>query len=223
MRRFDTVLFDLDGTLTDSGPGIIKAVEYALNKFDITVTDRQSLRAFVGPPLRDSFSRFYGFSAKDAERAVAYYREYYNDTGVYENSVYEGIPEALKALKDEGYTLAVATSKPETLSVRVLDHFDLSGYFKVVSGASEDASLYLKADVIRQAMRRLNLSDTEGLLMVGDREHDVIGAKDVGIPCLGVLFGYGDREELTAAGAAALAKTAADIVRFVRDPGAFQE
>ncbi len=201
MKSYQYLFFDLDGTLTDPGEGITNSVAYALDKFGITVTDRSSLYPFIGPPLVDSFMKFYGFSHEDAERAVVCYREYFRDRGIFENRLYKGIPEALKALKDAGKTLVIATSKPEPFAKRIVEHFGLSPYFTLVAGASFDETRSEKWDVIEYAIDMLKLTDRSEIVMIGDRKHDIIGAKKTGLDSVGVLWGYGDREELTAADA----------------------
>lgn len=201
MKSYQYLFFDLDGTLTDPGEGITNSVVYALDKFGITVTDRSSLYPFIGPPLVDSFMKFYGFSHEDAERAVVCYREYFRDRGIFENRLYEGITEVLKALKDAKKTLVIATSKPELFAKRIVEHFGLSPYFTLVAGASFDETRSEKWDVIEYAMDSLKLTDRSEIVMIGDRKHDIIGAKKTGLESVGVLWGYGDREELTAAGA----------------------
>ena len=199
MKSYQYLFFDLDGTLTDPGEGITNSVAYALDKFGITVTDRSSLYPFIGPPLVDSFMKFYGFSHEDAERAVVCYREYFRDRGIFENRLYKGIPEVLKALRDAGKTLVIATSKPEPFAKRIVEHFGLSPYFTLVAGASFDETRSEKWDVIEYAIDRLKLTDRSEIVMIGDRKHDIIGAKKTGLDSVGVLWGYGDREELTAA------------------------
>ena len=201
MKSYQYLFFDLDGTLTDPGEGITNSVAYALDKFGITVTDRSSLYPFIGPPLVDSFMKFYGFSHEDAERAVVCYREYFRDRGIFENRLYKGIPEVLKALRDAGKTLVIATSKPEPFAKRIVEHFGLSPYFTLVAGASFDETRSEKWDVIEYAMDSLKLTDRSEIVMIGDRKHDIIGAKKTGLASVGVLWGYGDREELTAADA----------------------
>ena len=212
---YHTVLFDLDGTLTDPGLGITNSVMYALEKWGIEVEDRASLYRFIGPPLQDSFMQYYGFSAEDAEKSVAYYREYFRDKGLYENEVYPGAEKMLAGLKASGRKLAVATSKPEEFAIRILKHFQLDGYFDVIAGATMDSSRSKKADVIAYCLEKLNVSDLSGVVMVGDREHDIIGAKTVGVDSIGVLVGYGSREELAAAGATYIAETLTDVVPLV--------
>ena len=208
---YSYILFDLDGTLTDPGIGITNAVMYALRKYDINVDDRRTLYKFIGPPLWESFERFYGFSKAEADRAVGYYREYYNDTGLFENEVYHGIESLLNSLKAQGKTLLVATSKPEITARQILTHFNLTPYFTFIAGSELDGRRVHKDDVIRYALDSCQITDTETAVMVGDREHDILGAKKVGIASVGVLFGYGSRAELGEAGADHLAETVADL------------
>lgn len=206
--KYTTMLFDLDGTLTNPGLGITNSVAYALKKYGIDVKDRTELYKFIGPPLLNSFQDYYGFSEEQAVQAVEYYREYYQKTGIYENYVYEGIPELLKELTAEGITLLVATSKPEPFARLIMEHYHLAEYFTYIAGATMDNKTRVKkADVIRYAMQNCEAEDKEKLVMVGDRKHDILGTKEVGIDSIGVLFGYGDREELEQAGATYIAET----------------
>ena len=194
-----TVLFDLDGTLTDSAPGITNAVAYALARYGIH-EEPQNLMHFAGPPLTDSLRDFYGFDLDKGMEAIGFFREYYNEKGWLENAPYPGIEDLLRGLKEAGLTLMVATSKPEVMAVRILNHFGLAKYFYHISGApldSEEGSK--KSAVIRNALS--HLAGPAGAVMVGDRRHDVAGAKETGLPCIGVLYGYGDRKELEEAGA----------------------
>lgn len=199
-RKYDVILFDLDGTLTDPGVGITNSVMYALKKYNIEVAERSSLYKFIGPPLHESFMKYYGFSDEEAAKAVAYYREYFSDTGIFENAVYEGVVDMLEALKASGYRLVLATSKPTVFANRILEHFGLASYFEYVAGANIDGSRTKKDDVIAHAIETcsLNISRT---LMIGDRKHDILGAKEHGMDSVGVLYGYGDYEELKKAGA----------------------
>lgn len=208
------IFFDLDGTLTDSGPGIVASVAYALRKLGVEPPEPEQLRPFIGPPLLWSFSHFYGFDEEKSKEAVRLYREYFTAGGMFENSVYPGIPDALDRLRAAGFRLAVATSKPELFSRQIISHFGLDGYFETICGASMDETRTDKADVICYAMDTLGVAPEESL-MVGDREHDVLGAKAVGVPCLGALWGYGSREELTNAGADALAETPEELSELI--------
>ena len=201
MKNFDVLLFDLDGTLTDSAEGIMNCAEHALNVMGIVEPDRNKLLRFIGPPLVDSFMDFYGLSREDAMKAVAAYRERYPVKGIFENRVYEGIPEALELLKNGGKRLAVATSKPEVFALRILDYFDLAKYFEVVTGAELSGERNAKAEVIAECLKRLGNPDKETVLMIGDRKHDVEGAKLCGIASAGVKFGYAEKNELENAGA----------------------
>ena len=212
---FDTILFDLDGTLTDPGEGITNSVAYALKKYDIEVADRSELYKFIGPPLKDSFMKYYGFSEDKAEEAIAYYREYFRDKGIFENKVYEGVVDMLEALYADGKKIVLATSKPEEFAVRILEHFELSKYFTVVAGASMDSSRSKKGDVIAYAISLCDNFDKDSAIMIGDREHDIIGAKENGLKSIGVLYGYGDENELQTAGADYIVSITEDILKLV--------
>jgi phosphoglycolate phosphatase len=213
--RFEHILFDLDGTLTDSGPGIINSVIYALERFNIKVADRNTLRSFIGPPLTDSFQRFLCSSREEAERAVVYFREYYTDKGMFENTVYNGVPQLLATLLEHGMHPILTTSKAEVFAKQILEHFDLARYFELIAGSCLDGTRVKKAEVIRYALESFEVTDLSKVIIVGDREHDVLGAKATGISSLGVLYGYGDREELEHAGADFIAETVADIGRIL--------
>ncbi len=207
---YDIILFDLDGTLTDPGTGITNSVAYALKRYGIEVDDRKSLYSFIGPPLSDSFMKYYGFSKEKAMEAIGVYREYFRDKGLYENEVYEGIGELLEKIKSSGRKIVLATSKPEEFSVRILEHFDLMKYFDVVAGASMDEKRNKKGDVIKYAMEKGGFT-ADKAIMIGDREHDIFGAKENGLPSIGVLYGYGSEDELRSAGADYIAATVEDI------------
>lgn len=211
-----TILFDLDGTLTDSGEGIMNSVEYALNKYGITVEDREQLRSFVGPPLAEQFSRFCGFSEEEGYRAVEVYREYFSVKGIYENEVYEGIMEVLAELKERGYQLCMATSKPEKFAKIIAEHFDFAKYFDVIAGSLMNGERCKKAEVIEYVLDACGATDRDAVLMVGDRCYDILGAKAAGTHSMGVLFGYGSREELEEAGAELIAETPAEIAELLR-------
>jgi len=194
------ILFDLDGTLTDPKEGITRSVQYSLRHFGIEENDLDGLTRFIGPPLRESFGRL-GLSSGDFETAVAKYREYYSERGIYENALYDRIDELLHGLRDRGRTLAVATSKATVYAVRVLEHFDILKYFSFVAGSELDGRRSDKGEVIHYALEELKVTGFENAVMVGDREHDIIGAKNAGIMSVGVLYGYGGRAELEEAGA----------------------
>ena len=208
---YHTILFDLDGTLTDSGPGITNSVAYALKKWNIEEKDINVLRKFVGPPLDASFAKYYGFSKEKCVQAIQYYREYYLTKGIYENQVYDGMEELLKWLRDTGRRAIVATSKPEPSAIHVLEYFHIDSYFDIIAGATMDGSRVEKSDVIRYALDRAGIRDLSGVVMVGDRENDIQGAKANGLDSIGVLYGYGSREELEEAGAMQIAETVEDL------------
>lgn len=201
--KYTTLLFDLDGTLTDSGPGIMNCVKYMLEHYGITEYTEAQLRACVGPPLTESFMRFWGFDYPTALEAVEVYRERYKPVGIFENSVYDGIPEALCAFRDAGARLYVATSKPTFMAERVLEHFGLREYFTKIAGATEDERLNRKDDIIEDLLLRLNLSPEERrrCVMIGDRKYDVAGGRKFGLDTVGVYYGYAEAGELEAAGA----------------------
>ena len=221
--RYKFIFFDLDGTLVDSGEGITRSVEFALRHFGIEPRTKEELYRFIGPPLVDSFMRFYGFSKEKAGEAVDVYRSRYASVGVHENTVYPGIPELLLRLNERGCLCAVATSKPEVFANIVIDDIGVRPYLAGVFGAELDDAegrkrgnlRSAKADVIAYALERLGVTDKSGVLMVGDRKHDIEGAKANGIDSCGVLFGFGSREELNAAGADHLAAAPADIEEIV--------
>ena len=199
---WDIILFDLDGTLTDSKVGITTCAAYGLKHFGIEVEDLDSLTKFIGPPLMDSYTRFYGFTKEQAEVAIAKYRERYFEVGWKENTPYPGIHELCAKLCQAGKRLIVATSKPENQATRIVDYFGLAPYFELVCGPGlDDADSGRKSLVIRNALRRAGITDLKGVVMVGDRLHDIEGAHEVGLPVIGVLYGFGDRAEHEAYGA----------------------
>lgn len=208
-----TVLFDLDGTLTDSGEGIINCATLALRHFGLPIPAYADMRTFVGPPLRDSFIRF-GVPADQADEAIRVYRSRYIPTGMFENTPYPGIRELLEALRAEGYTLYVATSKPEEMSVTILEKFDLAKYFHRICGASIDSSRSTKDAVIAYLLESSGAK--EDMVMVGDTKYDILGAKAHGIPAIGVGWGYGKVEEMEEAGAVGIAETMDELIGLIR-------
>lgn len=211
------ILFDLDGTLTDSSLGITNSVMYALKKFGIEENDRTALFKFIGPPLQDSFTRFYEFSAEDSDKAANYFREYYGPNGLFENEVYEGIIEVLSQLKAKGFVPILATSKLEKFAIEILKHFELYQYFHFVSGATADGSRLAKGDVIKHALKCCDITDLSQVVMVGDREHDMVGAREAGVDSIGVLYGYGDYKELERFGATYIVEKPEDILKIVME------
>ncbi|EGO65856.1 HAD family hydrolase [Acetonema longum] len=209
---YDVILFDLDGTLTDPKPGITRSVQYALAKFDIHVADLDSLIPFIGPPLSESFQVFYRLSEADAKKAVEYYREYFTEKGLYENAVFDGIPELLANLKQAGKTLIVATSKPTVFAEKILQHFQLAHYFSRIAGSNLDGTRVDKDEVIAFALMECLDIPKGRIIMVGDRKHDVIGARKNGICCIAAAFGYGSPEELREANPKAMAASVQDLL-----------
>ena len=208
-----TILFDLDGTLTDSGEGIINCAILALEHFGCPIPSREEMRVFVGPPLHESFIN-HGVPADKADEAIRIYRSRYIPIGAYENTPYPGVEELLKALKAEGHTLYVATSKPEEMSVKILEHFDLAKYFDRICGASMDTSRSSKEDVIAYLLQCNGRSDN--MIMVGDTKFDVLGAKHHGIQTVGVSWGYGKVSEMLDAGAVAIAQSMDELLSILR-------
>ena len=203
-----TILFDLDGTLTDSGEGIINCAGLALEHFGIDLPDRETMRQFVGPPLVDSFARF-GVPADKVDEAVAIYRSRYVPIGKYENTPYPGIYELLEKLLAQGHKLCVATAKPEDMSLDILNHFDLLKYFTLICGASLDTSRHTKAAVIGYLLEKTGRDGSE--VMVGDTAFDVLGARIHGIPTIGVSWGYGNEEDIVNAGAVGIAHSMGEL------------
>ncbi len=212
---YQYIFFDLDGTLTDPGIGITNSVAYALKKWNIEVAERSELYKFIGPPLVDSFREYYGFSDEDAKKAVVYYREYFSVTGIYENTIFDGTAKLLSDLKAAGKKVVLATSKPQEFAEIILKHFQIEQYFDVVAGAHMDGGRINKTDVILYALEMCGIEDKSQVIMVGDREHDIIGAKNAGLASIGVLCGYGDREELETAGATFIVEKIEDVRELV--------
>lgn len=197
----DFILFDLDGTLTDPSEGITNSLIYALKTYGIEVKDPTTLYQYIGPPLLETFHKGFGFTVEESVNAMKKYREYFSVKGLYENRVYDGIPELLHTLQSSGKTLLVATSKPEEYSVRILRHFSLDRYFTCICGSTMDEKHAEKSYIINDALERGLVFDKTQAVMVGDREHDINGAKTCGITSCGVLYGFGSRKELENAGA----------------------
>ena len=208
------ILFDLDGTLTDSGEGIINCAELSLRHFGLPVPDRKTMRVFVGPPLDETFVKF-GVPADKTDEAIAVYRSRYTTVGLFENYPYPGIEDALKALTAQGHRLFVATSKPEEMSKQILEKFDLAKYFEKICGATLDGKRSSKADVIAYLLSHVD--DLAHTVMVGDTTYDVIGAKKHGISTIGVSWGYGEVADMQAAGAAAIAQTTDELVVLLQE------
>ena len=215
MKKY--ILFDLDGTLTDPAEGIIKSIKYSLEKLEFNDYDESILTQFIGAPLAKAYGKYFGFDEEKSKLAVSLYREYFNVTGIFENYVYDGIPELLEKLHADGYTLAVATLKPTGAAKRILEHFDLAKFFTLVEGSDPNKTNEGKADIIANAISALNIEDKSVAVMTGDREHDMLGSSQNGIDSIGVLYGYGSREEVTNAGAKMIAETAADVYDLIKN------
>ncbi len=214
MKKY--ILFDLDGTLTDPKEGITKCVQYALEYFGIHEPDLEKLVKFIGPPLDVSFSEYYGMSEADASIAVDKYRERFSSIGIFENGLYEGIIDMLKALKKSGRCLALATSKPDVFAVRIVEKYGIAPYLDVLAGGKIGGSCN-KDDVIAEALDMLGVTDNDKqeVIMVGDRKHDIIGAKKCGIESVGVRFGYAEEGELETAGADYIVSTVEELEKLL--------
>lgn len=206
------ILFDLDGTLTDSGEGIINCAIYAMEHYGLPIPPREEMRVFAGPPLHQTFAKF-GVPQDKLDEAVAIYRERYIPIGAYENTPYPGIRELLEKLQQDGHRLYVATSKPETTSISILEHFDLARYFTKICGASFDRNRSSKEQVIAYLLEESGEKDN--MIMVGDTTFDIIGANSHGIPAIGVSWGYGEVADMEAAGAAAIAHTTEELFELL--------
>ncbi len=215
MKDYKYILFDLDGTISDPKIGITKSVAFALNHFQIETEKLSSLCKFIGPPLKDSFIEHYGFSNKDADLAVAKYREYYAVRGIYENTIYTGIEELLQKLNTRHKVLIVATSKPIVYATKILEHFQLLQYFDFVSGSELNGERTKKSEVIEYALKQNNIDDLSSVVMIGDREHDINGAVKVGIDSIGILYGYGNKDEFERAGASFIVGSVKDLEYFL--------
>lgn len=211
---FDYLFFDLDGTLTDPAQGITNSFIHALKYFGIEIPTYEKLCTFIGPPLVDTFKTQLGFDDEKAALGVKKYREYFAEKGLLENYVYDGIPEILSTLKTNGHKLVVATSKPEEYSIRILEHFNLAKYFEFICGSNMDETRSKKDEVIAYAIEKCNIKDKSNILMIGDRMHDIIGAHKNNIKSCGVLYGYGNLEELQNAGADYIVKSVKDLLKF---------
>ena len=211
MKKYENIFFDLDGTLTDSAPGILNSFSHALTAMGLPVPDREELLKVIGPPLAYSFERFFHLEEEDVQRAIDHYRSYYADKGVFENKLYEGIPQLLSSLAQAGRRLCLASTKAEYYVKLIAEHFGIDKYFTFICGSDAAAGRDTKAQVIGRILEGLSIASKDTCLMVGDRAFDVEGAQERGIDCLGVLYGYGDLEELTKAGATYTASSVQEL------------
>ncbi len=205
------ILFDLDGTITDSGEGIINSLKYTLKAYGISNYDEKALYKFLGPPLIESFMEILRFDELKAQEAVDKYREYFRDFGIFENRMYKGIESLLKSLATDERKIILATSKAEVFAVRILEHFNISDYFWAVAGSELNGTRTKKSEVIRYALDKAGIGELNSAVMIGDRKHDILGAKEIGIDSIGVLYGYGNYEELKNAGASIIVETVEDL------------
>lgn len=213
--RYRTILFDLDGTLTDPFEGITKSVQYAGRHFGIDEPDLEKLRGFIGPPLEAELCRYFRLTPEQGKIALEKYRERFSEIGIFENRVYPGIPEMLEKLYQNGATLAIASSKPLVFVERILEHFDLRKYFAAVSGSELTGERVVKSDAIRYALELLNLDPSPEILMVGDRVHDAVGAFSVGLPFVGVRYSYATSDEFDSTANVYLADTVEDLSNYL--------
>lgn len=216
MNKYDIILFDLDGTISNSKEGITNCVQYALSKFGIEELDLDALEHFIGPPLRDEFKRAYGFTADEAEKATAIYRERYEPVGIYEAYMYPGIAELLKFLKENGKIIGLATSKPQDMAEEVLKYFNILEYFDYVMGAERVGPRQSKTDVLLELFKEMGVSeDKSSIVLIGDTCFDVQGAVNVGIDCIGVGYGFGNGQDMLDAGAVLIAEDAKELINIL--------
>ena len=212
--NYKTAIFDLDGTITDSGPGIMNAIRYAVKKRGLPDVPEEVLRSFIGPPLKEQFRSVFGLSDEEGTIMVATYREYYGEKGIFENRVYDGVPEVFQKLQEAGVRILMATSKPEKYAKQIAEHFGFAKYFDFIGGACMDGRRTDKHDVIEYVIDSCKVC-RENTVMIGDRRHDMIGASKAGIRSIGALYGYGSRDELEKVGADMIAVTPDDISKLI--------
>lgn len=215
MKKFDLIIFDLDGTLTDPSLGITKSISHALSRMGVKPEPLIELKTLIGPPLIDSFMKYYKFSKNDSEKALEIFREYYSKKGLYENIPFNNINTLLHSLKNSGMKLAVATSKPQKFSERILDHFLLSQYFDLIQGASMDNTLIHKKDIIFEVLKKFREIPKDKIIMVGDRKYDINGAKENGISSIGVSYGFAESGEIETASPDFTAESIEDLFKIL--------
>jgi len=214
MKSYKHILFDLDGTLTDPAEGITKCIAYALEAKGVHTPDLNSLKPLIGPPLKDTFMHTYGFEEKEALACVDKYRERFATQGLYENLLFDGIPELLEGLKSKDYKVYLATSKPEIFAHKILQHFAIDSYFDFAGGSALDDSRPTKTSVIQYVLNKAKLIDQQHCIMIGDRKHDLIGARETGMDAIAVLYGYGSEEELMKEKPTYLLHSVDDLMEF---------
>lgn len=209
------ILFDLDGTITDSREGITKGVKYSLDKMGISNVKLEELNKFIGPPLKESYIKYYNFSEKESEKAINYFREYYKEIGIYENELYEGIEKLISELVEMDKILIIATSKVTEYAEIIIEYFGLSKYFTYIVGSNMDGTRTNKHEVIEYALQISGIEDKKDIIMIGDRKHDIIGAKQNKIDCIGVEYGYGSKEELSKVNADYIVKDINELAKLL--------
>jgi phosphoglycolate phosphatase len=212
---YDLCLFDLDGTLTESKEGITKSVQYALKQFGIDEPDLDRLTCFIGPPIRESFMQYYSFSTAEAEKAAQHYRDRFSTTGIFENALYPGVVDMLKELKSKGVAMAVATSKPTVFAEKIIQYFGIEQFFETIAGSELDGRRSKKGEVVRFCLDTIDRNHERRAVMIGDRKYDIIGAQETAIDSIGVLWGYGSREELESAGATMLTGSTEELCSLI--------
>lgn len=215
MKKYQYLFFDLDGTISDSAPGIVGSVLYAAEQMGTAPGDPKALLKFVGPPLPESFREHFGYSPAEIEQAVPHFRRYYQEKGIFENTMYEGMDSLLEAVTKAGFTCVIATSKPEPFARVIIERYGLHEHFRYIAGSTIEETRTKKDEVIAYALESCGITDPSTVLMIGDRRHDVLGARKNGIDCVGVLYGYGSREELEEAGAIAIAETVPTLMDYL--------
>ncbi len=213
-KRYRYFLMDLDGTISNPQEGVTKAVAYALKSYGINENDLNKLCKFIGPPLTDSFQHYYSFTEEQSKEAILKFREYYTNRGIYENYLYAGIQNLLMRVTSAGGKVVLATSKPEEYAKKILKRFNIYNYFSFVAGSNIDLTRYKKGEVIEYALKSMNI-DAKDAIMIGDREHDIIGAKENALDSIGVFYGFGNKEELTIAGASYTSNTVDSLTRLL--------
>lgn len=216
MKKYDYIAFDLDGTLTDPEVGLVKGFMYAFDRVGIKYDDPKALRRYIGPPLHEEWKREYGFTEEETARAIAIFREYYDEFGWAENRVYDGIVELLEALKARGKTIVLATSKPENTARRIMALFGLDKYFDFMGGASTSSTRDKKWEVLEYSLLSVGATDKSGCILIGDRKYDAEGASIYGIDSIGVLWGHGTEDELRSSGFTYIAADTEDVLNILK-------
>ena len=215
MKKYNTIIFDLDGTIIDPSVGIVHSLLYALDKMNTKAKGKDVLLKFIGPPLIDSFKKYFGFDDETAKQAIKHYRAHFKEEGVLACSLYEGVETVIKTLKGKGKRLLVATTKPEIHAIEVLEHFHLEPYFDFVAGSYLDGRRVDKGELIIHALESTGITELDKVMIIGDRKHDTVGAKTAGIDSMGILYGFGHLKELEDAGATYIAPSPGDILSFI--------